>query len=96
MKKVAQIYRESLAALTELLRHGDRDIDELVTARRQQLMASESVTPSEIDQALVAVQRDLEEFTRSYQEVRQPESVSDAVYTRDPRESVERASGHYR
>lgn len=88
MNKVAQIYRESLAALTERLRHGDRDIDALVTARRQQLMASESATPGEIDQALAAVRRDLEEFARSYQEVHQPESVSDSLFMRVMRESL--------
>lgn len=88
MNKVAQIYRESLAALTERLRQGDRDIDALVTSRRQQLMASESATPGEIDQALAAVRRDLEEFARSYQEVHQPEKANDSLFMRIMRESL--------
>jgi len=88
MNKVAHIYRESLAVLTERLRHGDRDIDALVGSRRQELMASESATPGQIDQALTAVRRDLAEFARSYQEVHQPESVNDSLFMRIIRESL--------
>ncbi|MEZ3499897.1 zinc ribbon-containing protein [Pantoea sp. KPR_PJ] len=88
MNKVAHIYRESLAVLTERLRHGDRDIDALVASRRQELMASESATPGQIDQALTAVRRDLAEFARSYQEVHQPESVNDSLFMRIIRESL--------
>ncbi|WP_293648571.1 zinc ribbon-containing protein [uncultured Pantoea sp.] len=88
MNKVAQIYRESLAALTERLRQGDRDIDALVTSRRQQLMASDAATPDEIDRALAAVRRDLQEFARSYQEIHQPEKVNDWLFMRIMRESL--------
>ena len=88
MNKVAQIYRESLAALTERLRDGERDIDALVAARRERLLASDAATPDEIDRALAAVRRDLAEFARSYQETRQPDSVSDSLFMRIMRESL--------
>lgn len=88
MNKVAQIYRESLAALTERLRDGERDVDALVAARRERLLASDAATPDEIDRALAAVRRDLAEFARSYQETRQPDSVSDSLFMRIMRESL--------
>nr|MBA2815255.1 hypothetical protein [Candidatus Pantoea persica] len=65
MNKVAQIYREYLAALTDRLRDGERDIDALVAARQELLLASDAATPDEIDRELAAVRRDLEEFARS-------------------------------
>ena len=88
MNKVAQIYRESLAALTERLRDGERDIDALVAARRERLLASDAATPDEINRALAAVRRDLAEFARSYQETRQPDSVTDSLFMRIMRESL--------
>ncbi|MCZ4059002.1 zinc ribbon-containing protein [Pantoea sp. LMR881] len=86
MNKVAQEYRESLAVLTERLRHGDRDIDTLVAQRRSQLLANSTLTPGEIEQALTSVRRDLGEFARSYAEVEQP--LGDSVFMRIIRESV--------
>lgn len=88
MNKVAQIYRESLTVLTEELSHGNHHIDALVASRREALLASDSATPDEIDRALAAVRRDLEEFARSYQETHQPETVSDSLFMRIMRESV--------
>lgn len=49
MNKVAQEYHESLAVLTERLRHGDRDLDTLVEDRRRHLRAHSDLTPDEID-----------------------------------------------
>ncbi|MBE5252560.1 zinc ribbon-containing protein [Mixta mediterraneensis] len=86
MNKVAQEYRESLAVLTDRLRHGDRDIDGLVAARRRQLLASSNLSAGEVDQALLSVRRDLEEFARSYAEIEQP--LNDSVFMRIIRESV--------
>jgi predicted Zn-ribbon and HTH transcriptional regulator len=86
MNKVAQEYRESLAVLTERLRHGDRDVDTLVAERRSQLLASSDLSVGEVDQALSSVRRDLEEFARSYAEVEEPLGYS--VFMRVIRESV--------
>jgi predicted Zn-ribbon and HTH transcriptional regulator len=86
MNKVAQEYRESLAVLTERLRHGDRDVDALIAERRSQLSASSDLTAGQIDQALAAVRRDLEEFARSYVEVDEP--LADSLFMRIVRQSV--------
>ena len=60
MNKVAQYYRELVSSLSERLRHGERDIDALVT----------------IESVIAAVKRDLEEFARSYEESHEDESDS--------------------
>lgn len=88
MDRVAQIYQESLAALTERLREGDRDIEALVAARRQKLLASETATVEQINLALAAVRRDLAEFARSYHENQPAEDASESLFARMMRESV--------
>ncbi len=73
MNKVAQYYRELVSSLSERLRHGERDIDALVTQ-------------SEIESVIAAVKRDLEEFARSYEESHEDES--DSVFMRVIKESL--------
>jgi predicted Zn-ribbon and HTH transcriptional regulator len=86
MNKVAQEYRESLAVLTERLRQGDRNLDELIAGRRSQLLVRDDMTEQEIDQALSSVRRDLGEFARSYTDVEEP--LADSLFMRIIRESV--------
>lgn len=86
MNKVAQEYHESLAVLTERLRHGDRDLDTLVEDRRSHLRVHSDLTPDEIDRALASVRRDLAEFGRNYAEAEEP--VADSVFMRVIRESI--------
>lgn len=78
MNKVAQEYRESLAVLTERLRQGDRNLDELIAGRRSQLLVRDDMTEQEIDQALSSVRRDLGEFARSYTDVEEP--LADSLF----------------
>jgi len=86
MNKVAQEYRESLAVLTERLRQGDRNLDELIAGRRSQLLVRDDMSESEIDQALRSVRRDLGEFARSYSDAEEP--LADSLFMRIIRESV--------
>ncbi|MGD9424083.1 zinc ribbon-containing protein [Pantoea sp. NSTU24] len=86
MNNVAQEYRESLAVLTERLREGNRNLDELIAERRRQLLARETLTEEEIDQALHSVRRDLGEFARSYTHAEEP--LADSLFMRIIRESV--------
>lgn len=86
MNKVAQEYRESLAVLTERLRQGDRNLDELIAGRRSQLRVRDDMTEEEIEQALSSVRRDLGEFARSYTDVEEP--LADSLFMRIIRESV--------
>ena len=86
MNKVAQIYRELVATLTERLRNGERDIDALVAQARAKVAQTSELTRSEIDELLRAVRRDLEEFAMSYGESQ--EDDSDSVFLRVIKESL--------
>ena len=66
MNKVAQYYRQWVAALTERLKNGERDIDALINSAEKQLNKAEDLTRDEVEQIKRAVRRDLEEFARSY------------------------------
>ncbi len=70
MNKVAHFYRELVAALTERLRNGERDIDALVGQARQRVSQTGELTRTEVDELMRAIRRDLEEFARSYNESR--------------------------
>lgn len=86
MNKVAQYYRELLASLTERLKNGERDIDQLVASAEKRLDEAGELTRDELLQLKQAVRRDLEEFARSYQESR--EEFSDSVFMRVIKESL--------
>lgn len=86
MNKVAQYYRELLASLTERLKNGERDIDQLVASAEKRLDEAGELTRDEVAQLKQAVRRDLEEFARSYQESR--EEFSDSVFVRVIKESL--------
>ncbi|MEZ2586736.1 zinc ribbon-containing protein [Kluyvera intermedia] len=86
MNKVAQIYRELVATLTERLRNGERDIDTLVAEARAKVAQTSELTRTEIDELLRAVRRDLEEFAMSYGESQEDES--DSVFLRVIKESI--------
>ncbi|AML59661.1 zinc ribbon-containing protein [Serratia rubidaea] len=86
MNKVAQYYRELLASLTERLKNGERDIDQLVASAEKRLNEAGELTRDEVAQLKQAVRRDLEEFARSYQESR--EEFSDSVFMRVIKESL--------
>jgi hypothetical protein len=75
MNKVAQYYRELVSSLSERLRHGERDIDALVS-RRGKNRPRRRLTQSEIESVIAAVKRDLEEFARSYEESHEDESTA--------------------
>ncbi|VFT73527.1 Protein of uncharacterised function (DUF1451) [Klebsiella aerogenes] len=83
MNKVAQYYRELVSSLSERLRHGERDIDALVTQAREKSPAPADLTQSEIESVIAAVKRDLEEFARSYEESH--ETRATACYAGDQR-----------
>ncbi|MBV4413817.1 zinc ribbon-containing protein [Enterobacteriaceae bacterium YMB-R22] len=85
MNKVAQIYRELLASLTERLRNGERDIDALVASARKRMMEAGELTRIEVEETTRAVRRDLEEFARSYGESREDD---DSVFMRVIKESL--------
>lgn len=80
MNKVAQYYRELVASLSERLKNGERDIDELVASAERRLNEAEDLTRDEVRQVTQAVRRDLEEFARSYQESR--DEFTDSVFMR--------------
>ncbi|WP_075180671.1 zinc ribbon-containing protein [Pantoea sp. 1.19] len=86
MNKLGQTYRQLLTALTARLEEGERDIESLVSRARTRLIEVGELTRSEIDQVTRAVQRDLEEFARSYGESAAEEE--DSVFFRVIRESV--------
>ena len=86
MNKVAQYYRELVASLTERLKNGERDIDELVASAERRLNEAEGLTRDEVRQVTQAVRRDLEEFARSYQESR--DEFTDSVFMRVIKESL--------
>lgn len=86
MNKVAQFYRELLASLTERLRNGERDIDELVASARKRMTQAGELTRTEIEDTTRAVRRDLQEFARSYNE--SIEKENDSVFMRVIKESL--------
>lgn len=54
MNKVAQYYRELVSSLSERLRHGERDIDALVTQARDKIVRAGDLTQSEIESVIAA------------------------------------------
>ena len=86
MNKVAQFYRELVASLTERLRNGERDIDELVDSARKRMNETGELTRTEVDEVTRAVRRDLEEFARSYNESQ--DEFTDSVFMRVIKESL--------
>lgn len=86
MNKVAQFYRELVESLSERLRKGERDIDELVASARKQMNDTGELTRTEIEEVTRAVRRDLEEFARSYGESH--EGFTDSVFMRVIKESL--------
>jgi len=72
--------------LTDSIRQGDRNLDELIAGRRSQLLVRDDMSESEIDQALRSVRRDLGEFARSYSDAEEP--LADSLFMRIIRESV--------
>lgn len=54
MNKVAQYYRELVSSLSERLRHGERDIDALVTQAREKIARAGDLTQSEIESVIAA------------------------------------------
>ncbi|EHD22513.1 MULTISPECIES: zinc ribbon-containing protein [Brenneria] len=86
MSKVARYYRELMALVTTRLNNGERDIDGLVQRARQTLQESSELTQKEIEQVIQAVQRDLEEFARSYGESQ--DEFTDSVFMRVIKESL--------
>lgn len=86
MNKVAQVYRELMAELSERLRNGERDINKLVAGARTRITNNPELTHDETHEILQALRRDLEEFARSYHESQQ--ELSDSVFMRVIKESV--------
>lgn len=87
MNKVAHAYRELIAALTERLHQGERDIDALIAGAHHQMDRRDELNAHEKEQVLQALRRDLEEFARSYNES-QSDSPTDSVFMRVMRESL--------
>lgn len=86
MNKVAQYYREWVAALSERLKNGERDIDVLIESAEERLRAAGDLSAQEIEQVKQSVRRDLEEFARSYEENK--EELGDGVFMRVIKESL--------
>lgn len=86
MNKVAQYYRELVASLTERLKNGERDIDELVASAEKRLDEVCELTRAEVEQVTQAVRRDLEEFARSYKESQ--DDLTDSVFMRVIKENL--------
>ncbi|MDN5987888.1 MAG: hypothetical protein L0I35_10435, partial [Hafniaceae bacterium] len=86
MNKVAQYYRQWVAALTERLKNGERDIDALIESAEKHLNKAEDLTHDEVEQIKLAVRRDLEEFARSYEESK--DELTDSVFMRVIKESL--------
>lgn len=86
MNKIAEVYRELVASLSERLRNGERDIDALVDSARQKLNQTSELTRTEVDGLTRSVRRDLEEFALSYSESQ--EELEDSVFMRVIKESI--------
>ncbi|GLW36855.1 hypothetical protein AO825_12305 [Pectobacterium brasiliense] len=86
MNKLARYYRELMASVTARLNNGERDLDSLVLSARKTLQESSELTQKEIEQVIQAVQRDLEEFARSYNESQG--EFTDSVFMRVIKESL--------
>ncbi|GKW15887.1 hypothetical protein PEC301937_18360 [Pectobacterium carotovorum subsp. carotovorum] len=86
MNKLARYYRELMASVTARLNNGERDLDSLVLGARKTLQESSELTQKEIEQVIQAVQRDLEEFARSYNESQ--DEFTDSVFMRVIKESL--------
>ncbi|MBA0167664.1 MULTISPECIES: zinc ribbon-containing protein [Pectobacterium] len=86
MNKLARYYRELMASVTARLNNGERDLDSLVLSARKTLQESSELTQKEIEQVIQAVQRDLEEFARSYSESQN--AFTDSVFMRVIKESL--------
>ncbi|MGV3346349.1 zinc ribbon-containing protein [Enterobacteriaceae bacterium LUAb1] len=86
MNKVAYSYRQLLTVLTTRLEEGARNVDLLIVEARKHLEQTGGLTGTERDQVMKAVQRDLEEFARSYEESQQTDEES--VFYRVIRESL--------
>jgi predicted nucleic acid-binding Zn-ribbon protein len=80
MNKVAQYYQELVESLTERVKQGERDIDELVASAEKRLRDVEDLSRDEAEQITKAVRRDLVEFARSYQESK--DDFTDSVFMR--------------
>lgn len=87
MNKVAHAYRELIAALTERLYQGERDIEALLSAAQQQMARRGELDAHQQTQVLQALRRDLEEFARSYHES-QSDAPGDSVFARVMRDSL--------
>ncbi|BAN95534.1 hypothetical protein E05_07680 [Plautia stali symbiont] len=83
---LAQEYRATVAALTQRLDRGERDVDALVAEARSALLQKQTLTTAEVDEVMRAVRRDLHEFALSYQE--SSEALGDSVFLRVIRESL--------
>lgn len=94
MNKVAQEYRESLAVLTERLRQGNSNLDELIAGRRSQLLVRDDMTEQEIDQALAQCAVIWRVCTQLHRCGRTAGGLT--VYAHHPRERLERAGGYHR
>ncbi|UYA59484.1 YbeL [Pectobacterium sp. F1-1] len=86
MNKLARYYRELMASVTARLNNGERDLDSLVLSARKTLQEGSELTQKEIEQVIQAVQRDLEEFARSYNESQ--DEFTDSVFMRVIKESL--------
>lgn len=86
MNKLARYYRELMASVTARLNNGERDFDSLVLSARKTLQEGSELTQKEIEQVIQAVQRDLEEFARSYNESQ--DEFTDSVFMRVIKESL--------
>ncbi|AOR64537.1 zinc ribbon-containing protein [Pectobacterium wasabiae] len=86
MNKLARYYRELMASVTARLNNGERDFDSLVQSARKTLQEGSELTQKEIEQVIQAVQRDLEEFGRSYSESQ--DEFTDSVFMRVIKESL--------
>ncbi|GKW12298.1 zinc ribbon-containing protein [Pectobacterium sp. IFB5596] len=86
MNKLARYYRELMASVTARLNNGERDLDSLVQSARKTLQEGSELTQKEIEQVIQAVQRDLEEFGRSYSESQ--DEFTDSVFMRVIKESL--------
>lgn len=86
MNKLARYYRELMASVTAWLNNGERDLDSLVQSARKTLQEGSELTQKEIEQVIQAVQRDLEEFGRSYSESQ--DEFTDSVFMRVIKESL--------
>ncbi|POE24351.1 hypothetical protein BV923_01935 [Pectobacterium odoriferum] len=86
MNKLARYYRELMASVTARLNNGERDLDSLVLSARKTLQESSELTQKEIEEVIQAVQCDLEEFARSYNESQ--DEFTDSVFMRVIKESL--------